>query len=1059
MERKIKEINNYTQPKLRKYFNTIYTTEHKNITQICKWYYSTFNERMGKNEMYESIKTKYNSDIDKPVLMIEKIIPFIKTWFETNNKDKSLPFEIKFCSVKMNVKWWLKYNSYYQFEKTFEKMIRNGVYNYAHGKGGSDLLEETEEENSTNEFYSKKCGIKIDKVRLISGGCNKTSEEKITTEKKHVYEIEFLNLPSQHNECFFKCIRYFKEDIEEIKDIRKRFEIKRDQKITIEEGYKIIKYYKLDIKIVSKDELTNLKLNQKYIYYNNQHYKIIKKLIPLNKNKNKTKRGMMTVDLETRATEDFTSYTRVVKKKNEIPTIELVKMHKIKETIGYAVYKDYKIKGYKSRYFKTDKDSQNQNMENNKTAMRKFIDFLNEQSINNKTYNIIAHYGRKFDYYLMIQQMTKEELNFCDIRVRGFEIINIRYLGNNFIDSGCFLTDSLDNLGENFQVKNKKLKIFQLHGESMTSKNLCFYKPELSFEEFLELEEKDPEYWEEYKEYCLYDCISLIEIWKKFEKTINLLIHSVNPFILSRCPLMGSFTIGSHCKKINMEINKYKGEENNDIYLIKKFLGYKYVKTETKIEDYNKSELSYSKNELKQLFKNGEVKKVYDMEKYKFVSEFKVGGISHCNKKGKHTYGITSVDICSQYPIALLKCRIPYGESKWVDKTYNPEENLKDKGFYHLKNVEFKNEDFKVVCQKIKNKSLNWASKTIEDLYIDSYTLNYLRKNYEFSYNFEKGLVSVKQEDISGEKIFGKFINTFYKTKQEEDKNKDELKNINLNIKNANKIIEINKYKENNKYYIKLQEYKNHLENKKTENKYNEALRSTIKLYLNSLSGKLVEDPQIHFSLKFSEFIGPINKNDKKTVLLNGVRAEKYIDEDNVNGLLTCGVMIYSYSKRLLFEYINCLPNKSKDVIHVETDGIYFPTPLKKEFEENLKNYTGKYKEVKFGEDLGNIKIEKNTKEGQVAYFLAKKFYCITSKKEPIFRIKGIRQKTIDPHGNEVKLVDIDLYEDIFSGESVTRSWLTLKKSLFVSQTNIKQYTMSRTIKLDASEFKTYSTC
>ena len=47
--------------------------------------------------------------------------------------------------------------------------------------------------------------------------------------------------------------------------------------------------------------------------------------------------------------------------------------------------------------------------------------------------------------------------------------------------------------------------------------------------------------------------------------------------------------------------------------------------------------------------------------------------------------------------------------------------------------------------------------------------------------------------------------------------------------------------------------------------------------------------------------------------------------------------MVYSYSKRLLFEYIRCLPEDSNSVIHIETDEIYYDTRDKEKFDNNLK--------------------------------------------------------------------------------------------------------------------------
>jgi hypothetical protein len=101
-----------------------------------------------------------------------------------------------------------------------------------------------------------------------------------------------------------------------------------------------------------------------------------------------------------------------------------------------------------------------------------------------------------------------------------------------------------------------------------------------------------------------------------------------------------------------------------------------------------------------------------------------------------------------------------------------------------------------------------------------------------------------------------------------------------------------------------------------------------------------------------------------------------------------------------------------------------------------------------FGEDLGNLKIEKTTYEGQVAYFLGKKFYCITMEdNKDICRVKGIPQATIDAEGNKVALVDIKLYDDVYNGNKVTKTFQTLKKSLFTKQTTISTHSITRTIK------------
>jgi hypothetical protein len=89
------------------------------------------------------------------------------------------------------------------------------------------------------------------------------------------------------------------------------------------------------------------------------------------------------------------------------------------------------------------------------------------------------------------------------------------------------------------------------------------------------------------------------------------------------------------------------------------------------------------------------------------------------------------------------------------------------------------------------------------------------------------------------------------------------------------------------------------------------------------------------------------------------------------------------------------LPEKERDVIHVETDGIYFPEPKRKEFEANMANYDGEYP-MKYGKEIGNLEL--GMVETGETLWLGKKFYYINDK---CMRCKGISEKTIDEHGND----------------------------------------------------------
>jgi hypothetical protein len=344
---------------------------------------------------------------------------------------------------------------------------------------------------------------------------------------------------------------------------------------------------------------------------------------------------------------------------------------------------------------------------------------------------------------------------------------------------------------------------------------------------------------------------------------------------------------------------------------------------------------------------------------------------------------------------------IPAGYSNWFNE-YKPDMH----GFYKLKNVNFTNDNntkFKPVAASIEGVSLNWGAETIDELYLDSYLLKYIISNYGATFEVEKALLS--KFEVKGSELFGTYINVFYNEKAVQDA----------------------------------------LKEAKDEN-YNEALRSCVKLFLNSLTGKLVEDPSVHYSLKMLPEDTDTVASGKKSLSLNGVNVEKE-SNGSFNDWIVSGVMIYSYSKRLLFEYINCLPNKSDDVIHVETDGIYFSTVHKQSFLNNLSNYQGDYKEVKMGDELGNLDCEKTTQAGQVAYFLGKKLYSMTTNKDPIFKIKGVPAKTINDDGSEKVLVNLKVYEDLYSGKKVKFDFKTIKRSLYTDNTSLRGFTMSRELK------------
>jgi len=847
------------------------------------------------------------------------------------------PFYLTLKSLIANVQHTFEFNHLSHFIRWHQKLV--------------EAPRELDSQGTIPEMREKNLfadGAIIKEIQPIRGSCNSNATcEQVKKSSFYVYEV--TNVKSKNNNCLFKSLEHISQQVLDIKQLRKHLELPTGA-ILINDAYRVIRYLNLDITIIDLKTADSLIVDGsvKYILYDDNHFTAVNTITAVLRKDIKSKRGLMTFDLEARPTDEY----NIVKKTN-------TKLFILKDTLTSVYYRPYKQTDIIQKMLVTNEKV---------SSVRQFVNFLNDEAKSKRCYNVIAHNGGNFDFYFLISCLTKQELLDSQIFLRGMTIIGINYRGNLFKDSYCFITSALKDISKSFKISEGKIDSCVYQGKVLTSMELCMYKNELSFNEFMLLEQNEPEYWKLYEKYCMYDSIAIFQIWEQFTECVNSLISKISPHLLIMCPLMGSMTIGSHAKKILKELNSFKGQQT-----------------------------SY-KNELdKFLQKEGEDGSMsIDFEKYEFLCKFKRGGISHCNQAGCHMSGITGVDIASQYPASLIYSKIPTGVSNWL----NPDAIFSKRlyGFYYITDLVFESTlTLRPVAVDILKQSLNWASKDMNELYSDGYTIQYLIDNFGLKkFKIVKALVSKKE--VSSDRIFGRLINNFYNEKKRQDALKEE----------------------------------DSLE-------YNDSQRTSIKLYLNALTGKLVEDPSIHFSLELTPNL------DEANLKFNGLGARK-CSNGRYNDWLVAGIMVYSYSKRLLFEYIKCLPQNSKDVIHIETDGIYFSTRHLQQFQSNLQNYQGDFP-CMLGSDLGNLKIEKSTQEGQVAYFLGKKFYCITTDTFDIMRIKGIPQKSIESDGSSRQVVNRKLYEKIYAGEKVEARFNTLKKSLWADKSNISVCPMLRTVK------------
>ena len=877
----------------------------------------------------------------------------ITDWFDRIRQQRqgrlNTPFRLRIRSaIIAGLEQTFYFTNIYNFQKWVDRITDDQV-----GGDSETIILYRDVMNDIDNKDAMKLAIL--EVLPLAGGCN-TREAKSGGMLGDYYKFQYYNPTSQYNNCGLACLEYILKVKFNYKQIRKHYNLKCGDMITPKQlakiyvdngGSKVLSF-------ISDDFCADFKKEYNYIHIRDNHYRVItggepKAKVPWEedakgkKKFSKVRRKLLAYDFETRPIDP----TDVDTNKHRFKT---GKSHRfqIKDAICSIHYET--TNGVETKTFITNND---------KSSARQFIEWLAEKHKRNIHYLVVAHNGSRFDNLILQAEMTETELQHLDPQYRGYSLIGMNFYNHVFRDPCCFLVGSLDTLCKNFKVVNGKKTTDIYNG--MDNKQLCFYRPELTLNEFLELQHKEPKYWEAYVDYCEVDCISLMELWKKFCVNTNGLIKKMGTYtdkktgvektskLVGKVSVSSSTTIGGLAKRIIDALNPV----------------------------VSKMKFNPMENYLK--FIGG------DDDKYNYVCKFKRGGISHCNQPGKHNESVAGIDITSQYPTALKFMIIPSGESRWV-KDYSKTAY----GYYTIKNLKWDNDrKFRPICKYIDCKngeSLNWTTEWEEDTttFVDSEMIKYCVKYLGLvSFDVVDGLVS--DYYLKGEKLFGTYVNVLF----EEKARQDTLKGT---------------------------------------DDFNNAYREVCKLFMNSLTGKLVEDPSKYFQLVFS--MKPVNKKDT----INGVGFVKDKGEEPTkNHWVNAGVMVYSYSKRILWEYIRPLPNQSDDIIHIETDGLYFPAKLVPALREAVskENYKGDYSNaIGFGSDLGNVKVE-HISAGP-SYWLSKKFYYMycSKEKEEVIKIKGVPTKTIDASGTTKQIIDKSVYEDVYAGNKVSKSFNTLYKNV-----------------------------
>lgn len=821
--------------------------------------------------------------------------------------------------------------------------------------------------------------VQVVGLKNVKGGCDRRSYENQEHEvdgSQYLFQLHAPN--SKDNSCAYKAIEYHTNTQLSNKTICQRLGLQLKEKKTLEQFRMMWELVSIEpFFIIGKDTQEDLIEGAKYIILHKEHYSAVKSFTKKEVEEEKApgivNHNILTWDCETRPTDEFITIRAGQKDKNGRDLS--YKSYKLKDTITSVSWMGNRGQ-MNTQTFTTTQD---------KSSIRQFIDFLKGSK---QKYRCYAHNGASFDNYFFLSNLTEEEFKQAEITKLGLRFAKIKLFGHELTDSRLHLISSLETLCKNYKVETAKLTEFKLEdGRVLSNKEMCFYKPELSFDGFIKLKETEPFFWSLYQQYCEVDCISLYQVWTTYNQSMRLIAdvmlgNGERTKLSGRNNVAKALTIGSGAMKL-LEASCEK--QNRTLFL--------------RARDFNDS-----------------------VEKEEFLRLFIRGGISHTGQPGAHHYKIADVDISSQYPSAMYYAKIPVGQSRFVDgEIAEVKYNRKWNGYVKMKDVVFsdqarKNKFIAIYQEKADGSQvLNWnTSNQIDELYLDTVAINYyLDCGLLESFKVSKALVSDKY--IIGKEIYGLYIETLFNLKAQQD------------------------------VYKEL-----------SDPKCNPSMRESIKLLMNSVSGKCNENKLKHTR---------VCSQDKATSIstLNGYDLYER-EAPKLNSFLPTGLSIYSYSKVLLREYVECLPNGSDNMIHAETDGFMFRNDYLCHFKEQVETYKdripkGDVREtlpIAFGKALGNIGVA-CISDDRPSYFLGKKNYLMSAadKGADLIRLKGIPQKSINEDGSDRKLVSRQDYENMFDGKQVKFTFPTLLKTT-KQQVCVSSHMVTRSIKLDKSIFSHY---
>lgn len=592
-------------------------------------------------------------------------------------------------------------------------------------------------------------------------------------------------------------------------------------------------------------------------------------------------------------------------------------------------------------------------------CVKQFFNFLTDRQANTK-YCLLGYNSSRFDNIFLVPELLDLDL-LNNVFYQSNSILNIKWGGRHTVHDICrFSNCSLKNACDQFQTKYRKVGDFN-HND--IQRHFNHTGDILGYFHEAGCEHKG-----------ILDGIICVDI--NSETGANKTSQALTDDIVNKC--------GCKCDKYSKLVvyNMFDVISTSEIYAKIEVVCRSTGVIEGDLFNYKTIGSTIYKKFTKDTKEDGINLPLLDYGQYMQTRGGLFAGRTQCYKGVQYQLfdGVSKyrmLDVKSLYPYVAINRWYPCGEIEIISYKECIERNLI--GFYKCR-VNQRNMRVKVIPLRTKNKPLNWDYSeditvfinTIDIKCIQDYggEVEILQNRYEF-------FGEVVEEDdgyafsdkIHGSKLF-KCLETFKKVKEDQDlvkvlsKSKEKILGGDYECIRANKEL-------------------GHLSKERIDElvaiEYNPALRNMAKLFLNSLTGKVIENLHVNASelIRTDEDLEKIKKRCKNigsikpSAILNkavGIVSYKKKVEDvfrKDNRPIYLGCLIYSYARDHMFREIL----HDYDVIYQDTDSALISLEEYERFKAN--------KPEALGGEFGQFELEAGSDYFDCYVTLAPKNYFI----------------------------------------------------------------------------------